>query len=105
MSRLVEQWRQEGVAVSARRDRAAAIHAFEQVVLRATRGTALAARLALERLPFGDVDGARLPRALPGVNAHTIDRLGHILNRTGDFEAALDLLHRPPAKRLAMWLF
>lgn len=98
MSGSADQWREAGVAASVRRDHVGAIRAFEQAVLLAPRDPALAARLALERLTCGDVDGARVgaraARTLPGADARTIDRLGHILNRTGDFHEALGLFRQ-----------
>ncbi|WGM40253.1 sulfotransferase [Caulobacter sp. NIBR1757] len=101
MSGSAEQWRDEGMAASARRDHAGAIRAFEQAVILSPRDPALAARLALERLTWGDIDGARsgarAARDLPGIDAKSLDRLGHILNRTADFDEALALFRRAAA--------
>lgn len=98
MSGTVEQWRDEGVALSARRDHAGAIRAFEQAMRLAPGDPALAARLALERLTFGDIvgarAGARAARGMSGADARTLDRLGHILNRTADFDEALALFRQ-----------
>lgn len=101
MSGSAEQWRDEGVGLSARRDHAGAIRAFEQAVLLAPADPALAARLAQERLTYGDIDGARAgaraARALPGADARTLDRLGHVLNRTADFDESLALFRQASA--------
>lgn len=101
MSGSAEQWRDQGMAASARRDHAGAIRAFEQAVRLAPRDPALAARLALERLTYGDIAGARAgvaaALALPGPDAKTLDRLGHILSRTSDFDQAVALFRRAAA--------
>ena len=101
MSGSAEQWREQGVAASARRDHAGAIRAFEQAVSLAPRDPVLAARLALERLTYGDIAGARADATaaldFPGLYAKTLDRLGHIFNRTSDFDQAIALFRRAAA--------
>lgn len=101
MNGSAEQWRQQGLAASARRDHAGAIAAFEQALKLSPRDPALAARLALEHLTYGDVAAARrtaqAARALPGADARTIDRLGHIFSRLSEFSLALDLFRQAAA--------
>lgn len=98
MSGSADQWREQGRAASARRDHAAAVRAFEQALLLAPADPALAARLALERLSLGDVDGARqgarAASGMSGADARTLDQLGHILNRTADFDESLALFRQ-----------
>lgn len=101
MSGSAEQWRQQGLAASARRDHAGAIRAFEQALALSPQDPALAARLALEQLTFGDVEAARrtahAARALPGADAKTIDRLGHVFSRLSEFGPALELFRQAAA--------
>jgi tetratricopeptide (TPR) repeat protein len=101
MNRSAEQWRQQGMAASARRDHAGAIQAFERAVGLSPRDPALAARLALEQLTFGDIEAARrtalAARTLPGADPKTVDRLGHIFSRLSEFELALELFRQAAA--------
>ncbi|HYE44474.1 MAG TPA: sulfotransferase [Caulobacter sp.] len=101
MSGSAEHWRQIGLAASARRDHAAAVQAFERAARLAPGDPALAARLALERLTFGDIEGARrtahAARAMSRIDPKTLDRLGHVFSRTSDFELAVDLFRQAAA--------
>ncbi|MDO9337728.1 MAG: sulfotransferase [Caulobacter sp.] len=89
------------MAASARRDHVGAIRAFEQAVRLAPDNPTPAARLALERQVHGDIVGARrdvrAARRLPGLDARTLDLLGHILSRTSDFEEAVELFRQAAA--------
>ncbi|MBX3479566.1 MAG: sulfotransferase [Caulobacter sp.] len=97
-----ERWHQAGAAASARGDVPAAIKAFEQAATADPSNAGRRARLAVERLRFGDIPGARQAvaegRAIGGSpDAKTLDRFGFVLSRTGDFSEAVALFRQAAA--------
>lgn len=95
------QWREAGVAASARRDHRSAVQAFERARALAPDDVDLWARLALERLTLGDVAGARAEALsaanAPGAGPKALDRLGHVLCRTQDHRTGVALFRRAAA--------
>lgn len=96
-----EHWNRMGMAASARRDHRGAVQAFERAVALAPGDVDLQARLALERLTLGDVAGARAEALAasqaPNAGPKALDRLGHILCRTKDYEQGVALFRRAAA--------
>lgn len=97
-----ERWHQAGAAASARGDVPAAVRAFEQAATLDPGNAGRQARLAIERLRFGDIPGARKAvaagRAIPGQpDAKVLDRFGYVLSRTGDFAEAVALFRQAAA--------
>lgn len=96
-----EHWRQTAMAALARGDRVVALQALERALAFLPDDADLRSRLALLRLNQGDLPGARTEAGRVGANpkadARSLDRSGHVLCSTLDYEAGTALFRRAAA--------